>query len=284
MTLAREHGRVLEMAFETFSRQWGTLLTSRLRMVSQVTVEKVELRTYDEYVRMLPATTAMVLCSVDPGRATAVVQLPVETIMAWFDYMLGGSGIAADAPEHELTDIEWQLVRDVLQQALRDLAYAFAAVTPLEVSVKSVQYSPQFVQAAAASEPVIVATFEITVNDRPSTATLMVPAEVLLATLKAGEQLDNRSTEELRQHRIAVDALSRQVREVPVGVSVRFQPLTVKPPEITRLAVGDVIGLRHRADVPLDVVVGDVVLARAALGSNGSRLACLVVTSEEKPR
>lgn len=27
MTLAREHGRVFEMAFETFARQWGTQLT-----------------------------------------------------------------------------------------------------------------------------------------------------------------------------------------------------------------------------------------------------------------
>ena len=44
MTLAREHGRVLEMAFETYARQWGTLLTSRLRVVAQATLESVELR------------------------------------------------------------------------------------------------------------------------------------------------------------------------------------------------------------------------------------------------
>lgn len=282
MTLAREHGRVLEMAFETFCRQWGTLLTSRLRVVAGVTLESVELRSYDEYVRSLPQTTAMVLCGVEQGRSTAVLQLPLDSTMVWIDYLLGGPGLVLDLPERDFTEIEWQLVRDLLQHALADLTYAFAAVCPLDVSIKSVQYNPQFVQAAAASEPVIVATFEMTIAERTSTATLMVPADVLLTQLREGEQLDNRSVDEVREHQLALARLSDQVQDVPVSVSVRFSPLTVTPRGITNLAVGDVVALHHRADEPLDVVVGDVVLGRAALGSNGSRLACLVVTSEEK--
>lgn len=282
MTLAREHGRVLEMAFETFARHFGTLLTSRLRVVAQVTVESVELRTYDEYVRSLPGTTAMVLCAVEPGRSTAVWQLPMDTTMVWVDYLLGGPGVAFGPEDHELTEIEWQLVRDLLQQGLHDLGYAFASVTPVDLAIRSVQYNPQFVQAAAASEPVIVTTFELTINDRPTMTTLMVPADVLLASLRAGELADGRSVDELRAHQRALDAVAERVRDVPVGVAVRFRPLAITPREISGLAVGDVVGLRHRADLPLDVVVDDVVLARAALGSNGTRLACLVVTSEEK--
>ena len=185
MTLPREHGRVLEMAFETFTRQWGTLLTSRLRVVTHVTLESLELRSYDEYVRSLPDMTSMVLCAVEQGRSTAVLQLPLDATMIWVDHLLGGPGITTGQPERELTEIEWQLVRDLLKQALADLTYAFAAVCPLDVSVRGIQYNPQFVQAAAASEPVIVATFEVSVADRTSGATLMIPADVLLASLRA---------------------------------------------------------------------------------------------------
>ena len=282
MTLAREHGRILEMAFETFSRQWGTLLTSRLRVVGAATLERVEMRSYDEYIRSLPPTAVMVLCGIEQNRSTAVIQLPMDTTMLWIDYLLGGPGIVLDVPERELTEIEWFLMRDLLQQASKDLTYALAAVHPLDVVVKSVQYNPQFVQAVAASEPVIVATFELTAGERVSTATMMIPADILLASLRDGETSDKRSADEVREHRLATDLLSDQVRGVPVGVSVRFKPLTVTPGSIGRLAVGDVVSLNHSADTPLDVVVGDVVLARAAIGSNGSRLACLVVTSEEK--
>lgn len=281
MTLAREHGRVLEMAFETYARQWGTLLTSRLRVLSQVTLEGVEMRSYDEYVRSLPTMTAMVLCRIDQNRSTAVLQLPVESMLLWVDHLLGGPGLPVDDRDREFTPIEWTLLRDMLTNALGDLTYAFASVCAIDVAVQTVQYNPQFVQATAASQPVIIATFEIQVNGRSNAATLMLPAEVLLTALEHGEKLDNRSPDAVREHHRNLDRIAHQVDGVPLSVAVRFAPLTVTPRDITELAVGDVLPLRHRADEPLDVVVGDVVLARAALGSNGSRLACLVVAPEE---
>jgi flagellar motor switch protein FliM len=51
---------------------------------------------------------------------------------------------------------------------------------------------------------------------------------------------------------------------------------------VVGLAVGDVLPLQHPATRPLDVVVDGVVLARAAVGSQGSRLACRVVDVEEE--
>lgn len=282
MTLAREHARALEMAFETFARQWGTLLTSRLRVVAHVSLDSVEMRSYDEYVRSLPAMTTVVLCSVDQGRSTAVLQLPLDTTMLWVDYLLGGPGLVGRVPERELTEIEWQLVREVLGHAVGDLSYAFASVCPLEVAVRSVQYAPQFVQAAAASEPVIVATFTMEVGSQTTTATFMAHAEMLLASLKAAEESDNRSVDEVREHQRSLALMAEQVQDVPVSVGVRFTPQTVTPADVVDLQVGDVVPLRHRADTPLDVVIGDVVLARAALGSNGSRLACLVVSEENR--
>lgn len=282
MTLAREHARALEMAFETFARQWGTLLTSRLRVVAHVSLDTVEMRSYDEYVRSLPSMTTVVLCGIDQGRGTAVLQLPLDSTMLWVDYLLGGPGLTARIPERELTEIEWHLVRELLGHALGELAYAFASVAPLEVTVRSVQYAPQFVQAAAASEPVITATFTVELGDRTSTATFMIPAETLLDSLEAADELDNRSAEEVREHERALELIADQVHGVPVSVGVRFAPRTVTPADVVDLQVGDVVPLRHRADVPLDVVIGDVVLARAAIGSNGTRLACLVVSEENR--
>ena len=280
MTLAREHGRVLEMAFETFSRQWGTQLTSRLRVVASVTLDSVEMKSYDEYVGGLPSMTTMVLCGVEPGRSAGVLQLPLDMTMVWIDTMLGGPGVPLDT-ERELTEIEWSLLRDLLQHAVRDLRYAFASVAPLDVQVRSVQYNPQFVQAVAASEPVIIATFTLLVADREASATLMIPADVLLASLRAGETLDNRTPEELAAHHAALARVADNVLDVPVEIAVRFSSMSVPADTVAQLELGTVLPLHHRADAPLSVVVGDVPLATAAIGTSGSRLACLVVTSEE---
>ena len=281
MTLARDHARALEMAFETFSRQWGTQLTSRLRAVSTVTLESVSMVSYDEYVRSLPEMTTVLLCTVEQTRSTAILELPIPMVMTWVDYLLGGPGRVDESSLRELTEIEMTLVRDLLHHVLANLTYAFAAVMPIDVTIRSAQYNPQFVQAAPASEPVITAAFAIQAGETESSASFMIPAEILLAGLRAGEDLDARSDEERAAQRHAQSMLARGIREVPVDVSVRFASRTVHPRDVVSLAVGDVVPLSHRTSTPLDVVVDGVVMARAAAGTNGNRLACMVVTVEE---
>jgi flagellar motor switch protein FliM len=284
LTLAREHARVLEVALERFARQWGTQMTARLRVLSQVTLEDLSLRTYDEYVRAVPHPTAMVLCGIEQTRQTAVLQMPVGAAMVWVDYLLGGNGLgkSQDEEDHEFTEIEWTLIQDLLQTALGDLGYAFTGVMPLSVAIRSVQYNPQFVQVMPGTDAVIVARFTVMTGQRPDTATLMFPAEALLGTLRDSDGGDSRSDEDRHAHTLALAELELAVRHAPVDVSVRFSPVTVQPRDVVDLAVGDVLPLSHLTSKPLDVVVDGVVLARAAAGNNGSRLACMVVTVEEK--
>jgi flagellar motor switch protein FliM len=282
MTMAREHARVLEMAFETFARQWGNQLTARLRAMAQVTLDGLSLQTYDEYVRSLPGTTAMMLCTIEQSRQTAVVQVPVSTTSVWIDYLLGGPGTGDAREDRELTEIELTLVRGVMQAALGDLGYAFSSLTPLDVTLRAVQYNPQFVQAVPASDAVLVATFQMRVGEREDLATVMFPAELLLAAVRQTDGVNGRSAEDQRAHELAVLDLETAVEEVPVEVAVRFAPVVVRPRDVVGLAVGDVVPLSHPSSQPLDVVVDGVVLARAAAGNNGSRLACMVVTVEEK--
>ena len=281
LTLPREHARHLEMAFERFGRQFGNQLTARLRALSHLTLDGLTLSTYDEYVNLLPTPTAMVLCTLAQTRQTAMLQLPVAATMVWIDYLFGGDGRGDDREGRELTEIELTLVSDLLQHALGDLSYAFAAMLPLDVSVRAVQYNPQFVQAVGASDSVLVATFTLASGEREDTATFMLPAELLLASLRANEGTDARTPEERRAHALALVELDAAVQEVPVDVSVRFAPVTVSPRDVLSLAVGEVLPLSHPTSKPLDVVVDGVVLARAAAGNNGSRLACMVVTVEE---
>lgn len=285
LTLVREHARHLEMAFGRFARQFGTQLTARLRIVSRLELDGVALHTYDEYVSTLPTPTAMVLCTVDPTRQNAVLQLPVGATMVWVDYLFGGDGRGDDRPGRELTEIELTLVRDLLQHALADLEYAFAGITKLGLDVRGVQYNPQFVQAAAASDTVLVASFTLSVGEREDALTLMLPAEHLVTALNAADGPVAASDED-RVHAVAARVqVEHAVGAVPVPVGVRLAPMTVQPRDVVGLAVGDLLPLSHPAAEPLDVVVDGVVLARAALGSHGPRLACRIVSvaSEENP-
>ncbi|GEA85851.1 MULTISPECIES: flagellar motor switch protein FliM [Cellulomonas] len=284
LTLVREHARHLEMAFGRLARQFGTQLTARLRAVSSLELEQIALHTYEEYVGGLPTPTAMVLCTVDPTRQTAVLQLPVAATMVWVDYLFGGDGRGDDRPGRELTEIEMTLVRELLEHALADMEYAFAGITRLGLEIRGVQYNPQFVQAAAATDAVLVATFRLRVGEREDTLTLMLPGEHMVHALQVADGVVATSPEDRRKAMVAHADLATAVAAVPVEVGVRFAPVTVQPRDVLTLAVGDVLPLTHPSTEPLDVVVDDVVLAKAAIGSHGPRLACRVVAVTEENR
>ncbi|MEX1080045.1 MAG: flagellar motor switch protein FliM [Homoserinimonas sp.] len=272
-TLAREHSRVLELSFETFARQWGTQLTAKVRVVSQVTCEEVLMQTYDEYAAALPPTTTMVLCELEGADPKAVIQFPAAAGLSWVSHMLGAA-TGGNPPERKFTLIEQALVRRLMEDALEDLRYSLGQMLVNPISLDVIQYNSQFAQAAATADLMIVSTYTVRVGDNTSTATLAIPADLLLPQL--GEANPTVSADNARE------LVTSQLSRAPVEVSLRLKPATVNPARILDLAVGDVLHLPHPRHRPLDVAVEGQPLAQAAVGSNGSRLACVIVNTEEK--
>ncbi len=282
MTLTREHERAIEVAGQTFARQWGTLLSSRLGALASVSLETIELRTYDEYIQSLPQTTTMIVVQVEPSRTPALLQIPTDATMTLIDCLLGGPAVTLEMPFREMTEIEWNLMKGMLDHAVDELAYGFASIAPLQFEVRTAKYNPHFMQVVSASEPVLVLGFEMAIGSVTTPITLMVVAEALMAHLREQEHVAGRTDEEQREYAAAVDLLSQRMCEVPLPVSVRFSGRTMGAKDITELEVGSVVSLHHGVDRPLDVVVGDVTLGHAAIGVNGTRVACLVVSTEEE--
>ncbi|MBO9040313.1 flagellar motor switch protein FliM [Curtobacterium flaccumfaciens] len=269
-TLAREHARVLELAFETFARQWGTQLTAKVRAVSQVTCEQVAMTTYDEYAASLPALTGMVLLPITGLTPKGVLQVPLDAALTWVSHALGASK-PLPTPDRTFTPIEQALVRKIVEDALDDLRYSFGGLLAQDVAVGGFQFNSQFAQAAQKGDLVIVASFSIRVGDRIAPGTLALPAEAVLPQL--GEAAAHVSPADARA------LLDAQLESVPVGVSLRFAPAAVLPTQVLRLAVGDVLPLPHPQHRPLTIAVDGEPVGTAAVGANGSRLAGIVVTT-----
>jgi len=269
-TLAREHARVLELAFETFARQWGTQLTAKVRAVSQVTCEQVQMTTYDEYAASLPALTGMVLLPITDLTSKGVLQLPLDAALTWVSHALGASK-PLPTPDRTFTPIEQALVRKIVEDALDDLRYSFGGLLAQDVTVGGFQFNSQFAQAAQKGDLMIVASFSIRVGDRIAPGTLALPAEAVLPQL--GEAAAHVSPADARAQ------LDAQLESVPVGVSLRFAPAAVLPTQVLRLAVGDVLPLPHPQHRPLTIAVDGEPVGTAAVGANGSRLAGIVVTT-----
>ena len=281
MKLPREYARIMEMAIEAFSRYWANQLVARMHVVVTAEIGDLIMRSYDDYIATLPTTTCVVIADFQGGRNRGILQFPRQTALAWVEHLLGGQGDLDSTPDRELTDVEVSVLHDFLKRVLADMDLAFAGITKLDTKLRDVEYAPQFVQVVDGSTPVLFAPIQLKTGDHVDECTLMMPVAMITDAIHQGATNDTRSEEQKKESAQVRHRLVDILEDVPVEVAVRFTPRKVNPRELHGLAVGDTLPLIHPQSRPLDLVVDDIVLAEAAAGTSGSRLAAMVISVDK---
>jgi flagellar motor switch protein FliM len=273
---SRDHIRAFQIVHETFARQLTTVLATTLRSVAQVTLSSVEQVTYDEYIRSLPNPSYMTIVSLNPLPGAAVLQLPLPIAFAAVDRLLGGTGEAL-SPKRPLTEIESNIMRSLMERALRELEYAYESLVRVEAEIVQQEFNPQFAQVAAPSDMAITVSFETRIGEKRGAASLCIPYDMMQPVLEslASQQLFADRTS--RDPELWAASLHDAVSEVTVDVRVNFDSVQLASTDILELRVGDVIPLEHSIEAPLTVEVDGVPCYRAVTGRRGKRLACLIV-------
>ncbi|HEY0397484.1 MAG TPA: flagellar motor switch protein FliM [Acidimicrobiia bacterium] len=277
----REHVRALQIAHETFARQFTTVLSTTLRTVSHVQARGIGQLTYDEYIRDVANPTYLAILSLPPLAGAAIFHLPLPVVLTAVDRLLGGPGTGPSV-NRALTEIEQSLVRDLLGRVLRELAYAFESLTALEPTVIHQESNPQFAQIGSPSDMVIVFVYDLRIGSQAGEATLCIPFSALqpvLDEVMGNSLLAGRIEADAGSVR---DALAGRMGSAPVTVSVSFPPVALALADIVDLRPGDVLPLDHRIDAPLEVSVGGVPRFAARPGRRGKRLACVITSVAEK--
>lgn len=266
------------MSYETFARRLSTLLTSGLRQICQVSLVAIEHQSYEEYIATLDPMVILSVLDIEPLPGTAILAMSVPTALACVDYMLGGPG--GEQPTRQLTDIETGLLRSLIEQMLGVLRYASESTTGMSPVLRTIEYNPQFVQAAGASDGMIVTSFDMRVGSELCVATLCIPFASILPRLQAGRERRAATAAERQAHETAAAQMRAALGKVPVEVNVCFDAIELTAVQIGRLEPGDVISLHHRVTSPLKVESAGTTFARALAGRQGSRLAGLVVSTQ----
>jgi len=278
--LSREHSRILQIGFDGFARQATTVFTSSLRTVCQISLAAIDQRSYAEYVDSLDAATYLTMFSADPMPGLGVLEIPLVATMSCVDHMLGGPG-NAEQPQRPLTEIESGVIGGLIERLLGEMRYSLAGIVPLEPAVTGIEYSPQFAQVAGAADVMVVATFDLRVDERAHKMTICLPFSGLLPHLASAAAPLPASDRERAKRAQAAELLKERFSTVPMDVAVRFRPTQLGPDALSALQVGDVLRLSHPASAPLDVTVDDTTFAHATAGAQGQRLAALIVARKE---
>jgi flagellar motor switch protein FliM len=276
--LNRDHVRTLEIVQEIFSRQFSTVLSSTLRAVSTVTVESIEQLSYDEYVRATPNPTHLSLLSINPLPGMAILQLPLQISYAAVDLLLGGHG-RGEQPVRPLSEIEVNLMRDLVHRILSELRYAFESVVTFDPQIIQVEHNPQFAQVAAPSDMIAVVTFDVRVNNQQGRATLAFPYASLSPVLDSFTGNVVFAERDASLIAAAQHSLHERITETAVEVGVRFDPIRLTSGEIIELEVGDILPLHQAVDRHLTVTIAGKPAFNARPARQGKRLACQIIAA-----
>ncbi len=276
VNLSRELARVLQITFEGYARQASTALTTVLRSVCQVELDSVAQVAYSEYVDSLGDMTYMTVFAAEPLQQLAVLETPLAMTMSCLDRLLGGSG-AGPHPVRPITELERTVVGGLYERLVAEVRTAFVALVPLETRIKAVEYNPQLAQVATFSDIMVVARFTLRMEEQDYPLSLCMSFPGLLPFLSAAGEAEVMSERERLLREQASTRLAAGLQEIPIEVAVRFRATNADPLELADLRPGDVVRLSHPAQAPLDVTAADVVFAHATPGTQGTRLAALVV-------
>lgn len=278
--LSREHVRTLQIAFETYARSCGTLLTTRLRAISNVNLASIEQLNYDEYVASLANPTVIAVVTLDPLPGTVLVELSTSAVMTAIDHMLGGPG--GPQPERPLTEVEMPLLRGLEERMLGELRYGFEQLVSLSPKLKDIEYNAQFLRAHAPGDACVIATFDVKIGAEETSSTICLPFNTILPVLEKTETVVLSDAERASKD-LSLRSLTAGLSAAPIDVAVRFQPIRMRTDDIVDLRPGDVVPLGHPTSRPLEVTVNETVFAHAVPGNQGARLACLVVPAPKEP-
>jgi flagellar motor switch protein FliM len=272
----------LEAVLEGFARRGALELSTMLRRPCQLTLCSLRQASWAELQDGLPETPNLALLAMPPLAGNALLAMTQRAVKVLVDLRLGGTGAPTDEGR-PLTEVDQALAAAVLEGMLSELPRSLAKLLPLRAKLVSQELNRQFVQIAAPQDTCLVANLSACFGEAGTEELqLVLPVAGLRPLLEVLRPFGPPRAESDAAGVARVDPA--RVASAPVEVRVRLPAVSLPSGELASLEPGTVIALGHPKAAPLEVVVGDSVIAAASLGASGSHVAVRLVEIARSPK
>lgn len=252
--LNKDQLRMVENIHEQFARLFSSSLASNMRMVVDADLAFIDQIMYSEFAMALPKPCTAYSFTMTPSGNRAVLSFAPSLLMALIDRALGGKGIGVAEDSRALTQIEVGIVDKLARRVVGNIEAAWEPRSPIEISDLALETSPEFIQAAAPGEGVVVVAIEANVNRSSGLVQLCYPLSVLEPLLpKRVSHLPAKAKQTSAQKTRQTQALGKVV--IPVVIQLAKGTLTLT--EVAQLRQGDIVKLDTVKSEPAVVIIGD---------------------------
>jgi flagellar motor switch protein FliM len=264
-----EQQRRVARALDGFCQTASTRLSSELRTPIEMEVRSSAQLAWLMAQRQLPSSSLAITLEVSPTKTRMLLSAELSFVLAGIECLLGGSAKAAPEPRR-LSEIDWVLIRRLIDAIVAQLSAVWQELAQLELEAGEIELQNEAVQIASVSEPTLAFTIETRLGGRTGTMSLLIP---WTAIDPVADALSGPAASGLVDHAGVAMAIEHAVSEAEVTLRAEVAGVDLAVSEILALAPGSIVRLGASADTGVSLVVGGRLLARCQPGRRGRRLA-----------
>ncbi|OGG05310.1 MAG: flagellar motor switch protein FliM [Candidatus Glassbacteria bacterium RIFCSPLOWO2_12_FULL_58_11] len=275
--VSKDQLRTIQTIHESFARGFATHLSTRLRSLVDIDLTSVDQLTYSEFIMSMADPSAVYIFNIKELEGDAILEISPQLVLYIIDRSFGGEGgVIQEA--REITIIEQNVMKKIVDNALEQLVRAWQNITPLTLELKDFETNPQLIQISPPGETAIMISFEVKISDFSSLLNLCFPYFVLedvMPKLSAQHQIAHNQKKRSHHDEGIVRHKIRRA-DVPVSVNLGTTELTLR--DILNLEPGDIVRLDNRLDQMLEVQIGETAKFRAKPGTYRNHKAVQIVS------
>ncbi len=267
--VSKEQLRAIRGIHDKVARNLSSEMSTTLRSIIEISLQSVDQMTYGEFLMSLPSPTSFNIFSMKPLEGSAILEINPSILFPMVDRLLGGKGDSYEI-ERELTDIEINLLDNILKIMMSKLREAWEPIIKIAPVVESKESSPNVVQIVAQNEIVIMIVLEITVGETNGMINIAYPViylESILSKLASKDiMLGERNSKKSRN-----TELKALVNRADILAETILGTTEISLKKILELKKGDIIKLKEHQSNSAKILVDDKMLFEATMGIKNSQ-------------
>jgi len=272
--------RVLNHVHESFARDLSVYLSAQLRTIVDISLTAVDQVLYSEFVMSSAPPSALYVLQEDELDQRSIFEIDPRLVVYTIEKLMGGDGDFMEEAR-EVSPIEQRIMSRVMRRAYRELEEAWERAYPLSVEEVAFESNAEFVQIIPATEPALVASFDVKIYDKPSFINICYPYLMLEKMLGQSGMEQWISSATTSADPEVQERYKESLRETDVTLSAELGRTTLPITELLRLQEGDVIPLDTETDDPVQAYVNGKPKFEAAPGRSGRKRALRITSVEQ---
>jgi flagellar motor switch protein FliM len=170
----KEEFNSLNQVHSKFSELLRPRMTGDLQTQVEVLFTSAEIIKFSEFIRAFAPPASLNIFAMDPLIGSGVLACDSSFVFSLIDCMFGGKGKSLNQVR-DFTPIERRMMERFASGVLEEFEKAWATVYSVNISLKKVEYKPEFLHIASPNDMVLVTMFSIEAGEFSGNLTFCLP-------------------------------------------------------------------------------------------------------------